>query len=168
MLIDMGRCRRRSTSRDARLLFASTSEVYGNPAVHPQVESYWGNVNPHGIRSCYDEGICHCNNNASIVKSLRSFSRSINRTIERTNASNVSCAIGKRCGESLCFDYHRQYNVDIRVARIFNSYGARMAENDGRVISNFIMQVLSNQNITIFGDGSQVLERQRHAMHLAQ
>ena len=101
----------------ARIFQASTSEVYGDPAVHPQVESYWGNVNPIGIRSCYDEG--------------------------------------KRCAETLFFDYHRQYGVDIRVARIFNTYGPRMHPNDGRVISNFIVQALKGENITIFGDGSQ-------------
>jgi UDP-glucuronate decarboxylase len=101
----------------ARILQASTSEVYGNPAVHPQVESYWGNVNPIGIRSCYDEG--------------------------------------KRCAETLFFDYHRQNHVEIKVVRIFNTYGPRMHPNDGRVVSNFIMQSLRGEDITIYGDGSQ-------------
>ena len=101
----------------ATILQASTSEVYGDPQIHPQVESYWGNVNPIGIRSCYDEG--------------------------------------KRCAETLMMDYHRQNNVDIRIARIFNTYGPRMALNDGRVVSNFIIQALKNEPITIYGDGSQ-------------
>jgi len=101
----------------ARILQASTSEVYGNPVVHPQTEDYWGNVNPIGLRSCYDEG--------------------------------------KRAAETLFFDYHRQHNVDIRVIRIFNTYGANMAINDGRVVSNFIIQALRNKPITIYGDGSQ-------------
>jgi UDP-glucuronate decarboxylase len=101
----------------ARILQASTSEVYGDPSVHPQPESYWGNVNPIGIRSCYDEG--------------------------------------KRCAETLFFDYHRQFNVEIRVIRIFNTYGPNMHPEDGRVISNFIMQALNNKDITIYGDGSQ-------------
>ncbi len=101
----------------ARILQASTSEVYGDPDVHPQKESYWGNVNPIGLRSCYDEG--------------------------------------KRVAEALMMDYHRQHNVDIRIIRIFNTYGPRMAENDGRVVSNFILQALKNQDITINGDGSQ-------------
>lgn len=101
----------------AKILQASTSEVYGDPVVHPQVESYWGNVNPIGIRSCYDEG--------------------------------------KRCAETLFFDYHRQYGVDIRVIRIFNTYGPRMLENDGRVVSNFIVQALRGQDITIYGTGEQ-------------
>ncbi|AEF83844.1 UDP-glucuronic acid decarboxylase 1 (UDP-glucuronatedecarboxylase 1) (UXS-1) [Treponema primitia ZAS-2] len=101
----------------ARILQASTSEVYGDPVVHPQVESYWGNVNPIGIRSCYDEG--------------------------------------KRCAETLFFDYHRQHQVEIKVVRIFNTYGPRMHPNDGRVVSNFIMQALRGDNITIYGDGSQ-------------
>ena len=101
----------------AKILQASTSEVYGNPDVHPQPESYWGNVNPVGIRSCYDEG--------------------------------------KRCAETLFFDYYRQHKLKIKVARIFNTYGPRMHPNDGRVVSNFIMQALSNEDITIFGDGSQ-------------
>lgn len=96
---------------------ASTSEVYGDPLVHPQVETYWGNVNPIGIRSCYDEG--------------------------------------KRCAETIFFDYQRQYNVDIRVARIFNTYGPRMDPNDGRVVSNFIVQALKGEDITIYGDGLQ-------------
>lgn len=101
----------------ARVLQASTSEIYGDPAVHPQKEDYWGNVNTIGIRSCYDEG--------------------------------------KRCAETLFFDYHRQNNVDIRVVRIFNTYGPRMHPNDGRVVSNFIVQALKNRDITIFGDGTQ-------------
>ncbi|HNK59093.1 MAG TPA: SDR family oxidoreductase, partial [Leptospiraceae bacterium] len=101
----------------ARILQASTSEVYGNPLEHPQKESYWGNVNTIGIRSCYDEG--------------------------------------KRISETLCFDYNRQHAVDIRVIRIFNTYGPRMLANDGRVVSNFIVQALSGKDITIYGDGSQ-------------
>ena len=101
----------------ARILQASTSEVYGDPEIHPQEESYWGNVNPIGPRSCYDEG--------------------------------------KRCAETLCFDYHRQHGVEIKVARIFNTYGPRMHPNDGRVVSNFIMQALRGEDITIYGDGSQ-------------
>jgi UDP-glucuronate decarboxylase len=101
----------------ARILMASTSEVYGDPDVHPQPESYHGNVNPIGIRSCYDEG--------------------------------------KRIAETLCFDYHRQHDVDIRVARIFNTYGPRMLENDGRVVSNFIAQSLRGQPLTVYGDGTQ-------------
>jgi UDP-glucuronate decarboxylase len=101
----------------ARILLASTSEVYGDPDVHPQPEEYRGNVNPIGIRSCYDEG--------------------------------------KRVAETLCFDYHRQNHVDIRVARIFNTYGPRMLENDGRVVSNFIVQALKGVPLTIYGDGSQ-------------
>ena len=101
----------------ARIFQASTSEVYGDPHVHPQVENYWGNVNPIGIRSCYDEG--------------------------------------KRCAETLFFDYHRQHGVNIKVARIFNTYGPRMHPNDGRVVSNFIVQALKGEPITIFGDGSQ-------------
>lgn len=101
----------------ARILQASTSEVYGDPIVHPQREEYWGNVNPIGIRSCYDEG--------------------------------------KRVAEALMMDYHRQHNVDIRIIRIFNTYGPRMAQNDGRVVSNFIIQALKNEDITIYGDGSQ-------------
>ena len=101
----------------ARILQASTSEVYGNPTIHPQVETYWGNVNPLGPRACYDEG--------------------------------------KRCAETLFFDYHRQHKLDIKVARIFNTYGPRMHPNDGRVVSNFIVQALKGEPITIFGDGSQ-------------
>lgn len=101
----------------ARILQASTSEVYGDPIVHPQREDYWGNVNPIGIRSCYDEG--------------------------------------KRVAEALMMDYHRQHNVDIRIIRIFNTYGPRMAQNDGRVVSNFIIQALKNEDITIYGNGSQ-------------
>ena len=102
---------------NARILLASTSEVYGDPEIHPQPEEYKGSVNPIGIRSCYDEG--------------------------------------KRIAESLCFDYQRMHNCDIRVARIFNTYGPRMIPNDGRVVSNFIVQALTNQPITIYGDGSQ-------------
>jgi UDP-glucuronate decarboxylase len=101
----------------ARILQASTSEVYGDPQIHPQVEEYWGNVNPIGVRSCYDEG--------------------------------------KRCAETLFFDYHRQHKVDIKVVRIFNTYGPRMHPNDGRVVSNFIMQALRGDDITIYGDGQQ-------------
>ncbi len=101
----------------AKIFQASTSEVYGDPQIHPQHESYWGNVNPIGIRSCYDEG--------------------------------------KRCAETLFFDYKRQYNIDIRVARIFNTYGPRMHKHDGRVVSNFILQALNNESITIYGDGQQ-------------
>jgi UDP-glucuronate decarboxylase len=102
---------------NARILQASTSEVYGDPAVHPQTEDYWGNVNCIGIRSCYDEG--------------------------------------KRCAETLFFDYHRQHKINIRVVRIFNTYGPRMHPNDGRVVSNFVLQALNNRDITVFGDGSQ-------------
>jgi UDP-glucuronate decarboxylase len=101
----------------ARILLTSTSEVYGDPAVHPQPESYWGNVNPIGIRSCYDEG--------------------------------------KRCAETLFFDYHRQHALPIKVARIFNTYGPKMQADDGRVVSNFIVQALRGESLTIFGDGSQ-------------
>ncbi len=101
----------------AKILQASTSEVYGDPSVHPQTEEYWGNVTPIGPRSCYDEG--------------------------------------KRCAETLFFDYHRQHNLSIKVARIFNTYGPRMHPNDGRVVSNFIIQALLGHNITIYGDGSQ-------------
>ena len=101
----------------ARIFQASTSEVYGDPEVHPQTESYWGRVNPNGLRSCYDEG--------------------------------------KRCAETLFFDYHRQHNLDIKVARIFNTYGPRMHPNDGRVISNFIVQALKGEDITIYGTGQQ-------------
>jgi UDP-glucuronate decarboxylase len=101
----------------APILQASTSEVYGDPTQHPQTESYWGNVNPIGIRSCYDEG--------------------------------------KRCAETLFFDYHRQHNLDIKVARIFNTYGPRMHPADGRVVSNFVMQALRGEDITIYGNGMQ-------------
>ena len=100
-----------------RIFQASTSEVYGDPTIHPQTEEYWGNVNPTGIRSCYDEG--------------------------------------KRCAETLFFDYWRQHNLEIKVARIFNTYGPRMLVNDGRVVSNFIVQALKGDDITIYGDGSQ-------------
>ena len=102
---------------NAQILFTSTSEVYGDPEVHPQLESYKGNVNPIGIRSCYDEG--------------------------------------KRIGETLCFDYHRIYNLDIKVARIFNTYGPQMLLNDGRVVTNFIIQALKNEPLTLYGDGLQ-------------
>ncbi|NWG29881.1 MAG: SDR family oxidoreductase [Rhodocyclaceae bacterium] len=101
----------------AKILQASTSEVYGDPTVHPQREDYWGNVNPIGLRACYDEG--------------------------------------KRCAETLFFDYHRQHGVRIKVARIFNTYGPRMHPDDGRVVSNFVIQALKNEPITIYGDGSQ-------------
>ena len=101
----------------ARILQASTSEVYGDPEVHPQTEDYWGNVNPIGVRSCYDEG--------------------------------------KRCAETLFFDYKRQHNMEVKVARIFNTYGPRMLPDDGRVVSNFIVQALQGNNITIYGDGGQ-------------
>jgi UDP-glucuronate decarboxylase len=101
----------------APILLASTSEVYGDPAIHPQEESYWGNVNPIGVRSCYDEG--------------------------------------KRCAETLFFDYHRQHNLPIKVARIFNTYGPNMLPNDGRVVSSFIVQALRGEPLTVFGDGSQ-------------
>ncbi|WP_404361170.1 UDP-glucuronic acid decarboxylase family protein [Methylotuvimicrobium sp. KM1] len=101
----------------ARIFQASTSEVYGDPEINPQVESYWGRVNPIGIRSCYDEG--------------------------------------KRCAETLFFDYFRQHNLDIKVVRIFNTYGPRMARTDGRVVSNFIIQALAGEDITIYGDGTQ-------------
>ena len=102
---------------NAKIMQASTSEVYGDPHVHPQTEDYWGNVNPIGIRSCYDEG--------------------------------------KRCAETLFFDYYREHNLDIKVARIFNTYGPNMHPNDGRVVSNFIIQALKGEDITIYGDGSQ-------------
>lgn len=102
---------------NAKIFQASTSEVYGDPKVHPQREDYWGNVNPIGFRSCYDEG--------------------------------------KRCAETLFFDYRRQHKLNIKVGRIFNTYGPRMHPNDGRVISNFIVQALNNNNITVYGDGSQ-------------
>jgi UDP-glucuronate decarboxylase len=101
----------------AKIIQASTSEVYGDPEVHPQTEDYWGKVNPIGIRSCYDEG--------------------------------------KRCAETLFFDYYRQHQLDIKVIRIFNTYGPRMQPNDGRVISNFIVQALTNKDITIYGNGKQ-------------
>ncbi len=101
----------------AKIFQASTSEVYGDPQIHPQPESYWGNVNPHGIRSCYDEG--------------------------------------KRCAETLFFDYNRQHGLRIKVGRIFNTYGPRMAMNDGRVVSNFVVQALRGEDITVYGDGGQ-------------
>ncbi|MBI3608042.1 MAG: SDR family oxidoreductase [Nitrospirae bacterium] len=101
----------------AKLVQASTSEVYGDPEVHPQTESYWGRVNPIGLRACYDEG--------------------------------------KRCAETLCFDYHRQHRLVVKVARIFNTYGPRMHPNDGRVVSNFIMQALQGREITVYGEGNQ-------------
>ena len=103
--------------KKARFFQASTSEVYGSPLEHPQQESYWGNVNSTGIRSCYDEG--------------------------------------KRCAESLCFDFNRQYGVEIKVVRIFNTYGPNMDVNDGRVVSNFIMQALQNKPLTMYGNGTQ-------------
>lgn len=102
---------------NARILQASTSEVYGDPKVHPQKEDYWGNVNPIGVRSCYDEG--------------------------------------KRCAETLMMDYHRQHDIEIRIARIFNTYGPNMDLNDGRVVSNFIVQALKNEDITVYGRGAQ-------------
>ena len=101
----------------AKIFQASTSEIYGDPMVHPQTESYWGNVNPIGIRACYDEG--------------------------------------KRCAETWFFEYHRQHQLPIRIARIFNTYGPRMCSDDGRVVSNFIVQALQNKDITLHGDGSQ-------------
>ena len=109
---------------NAKILQASTSEVYGDPVVHPQPEEYWGNVNPIGERSCYDEG--------------------------------------KRCAETLFMDYHRQNNVKIKIVRIFNTYGPRMTKNDGRVVSNFIVQALQNKDITIYGDGLQTRSFQYH------
>ncbi len=102
---------------NAKILQASTSEVYGDPKIHPQVENYWGNVNPIGLRSCYDEG--------------------------------------KRCAETLLMDYRRQYNLNTKIVRIFNTYGPNMSPDDGRVVSNFILQALKNDDITIYGDGSQ-------------
>ncbi len=102
---------------NARILQASTSEVYGDPAVHPQVETYWGNVNPIGLRSCYDEG--------------------------------------KRCAETMCMDYNRRHGVKVKIIRIFNTYGPRMNPDDGRVVSNFIVQALKNEPITIYGNGNQ-------------
>ena len=102
---------------DARLLLASTSEVYGDPEVHPQAETYWGHVNPIGPRACYDEG--------------------------------------KRVAETMCYAYQKQEGVDVRVARIFNTYGPRMHMEDGRVVSNFILQSLQNKDVTVYGDGSQ-------------
>jgi UDP-glucuronate decarboxylase len=107
-----------ATQKNIRVLHSSTSEVYGDPKITPQVEEYWGNVNPIGIRSCYDEG--------------------------------------KRAAETLFFDYHREYGTDIRIVRIFNTYGPRMAINDGRVVSNFIVQALRGEDLTVYGDGSQV------------
>jgi UDP-glucuronate decarboxylase len=106
-----------TTRLNIRVLQASTSEVYGDPGEHPQKETYWGNVNPVGVRSCYDES--------------------------------------KRCAETLCMDYHRQWLTDIKIVRISNTFGPRMAENDGRVVSNFIVQALKGENLTIYGDGSQ-------------
>ena len=103
----------------AKIFQASTSEIYGDPEVHPQNEAYWGKVNPIGARSCYDEG--------------------------------------KRCAETLFFDYHRQHGLTIKVGRIFNTYGPKMHSQDGRVVSNFIMQALQDKNITIYGDGDQTL-----------
>jgi UDP-glucuronate decarboxylase len=116
-VIGMLNCLELAKKTKARILQASTSEVYGDPTQHPQKETYWGNVNPIGRRSCYDEG--------------------------------------KRCAETLCMDYWREYGVKVKIARIFNTYGPSMALNDGRVISNFIIQALRNKPITIYGDGSQ-------------
>lgn len=110
-------CLRLAKKYGAKILQASTSEVYGDPKQHPQKEDYWGNVNPIGIRACYDEG--------------------------------------KRAAEALCSSYKQQYDIDVKIARLFNCYGPNMAKNDGRVISNFIVQALKNSDITIFGDGSQ-------------
>ena len=107
-----------ANKNSARVFQASTSEIYGDPKQNPQMETYWGNVNPIGIRSCYDEG--------------------------------------KRAAETLFFDFHRQLGVDIRVARIFNTYGPRMSENDGRVVSNFVIQALKNQDLTVYGEGTQI------------
>ena len=106
-----------AVKNNAKILQASTSEIYGEPLIHPQVETYFGNVNPNGIRSCYDEG--------------------------------------KRCAESLFFDYNRIYGAKIKIVRIFNTYGPKMDKNDGRVVSNFICQALQNKDLTIYGDGSQ-------------
>ena len=116
-MLGTANCLRLAKKYGAKMLQASTSEIYGNPQQHPQKETYWGNVNPIGIRACYDEG--------------------------------------KRAAEALCSSYKRQYDVNVKIARLFNCYGPNMAENDGRVISNFIVQSLKNNNITIFGDGTQ-------------
>lgn len=115
-VLGMLNCLELAKRTGARVLQASTSEVYGDPLIHPQDESYWGNVNPLSRRACYDEG--------------------------------------KRCAETLCLDYHREHGVDIRIIRIFNTYGPRMAKNDGRVVSNFILQAMHGDPITIYGDGS--------------
>lgn len=115
-VLGMINCLELASSKNARVLQASTSEIYGDPEQHPQTEDYWGNVNPISRRACYDEG--------------------------------------KRCAETLCFDYHREKGVDIRVIRIFNTYGPRMAKNDGRVVSNFILQALEGKDLTVYGDGS--------------
>lgn len=115
-VLGMLTCLELAKQTGARVLQASTSEVYGDPLVHPQTEDYWGNVDPLSRRACYDEG--------------------------------------KRCAETLCMDYHREYGVDIRIIRIFNTYGPNMAKDDGRVVSNFILQALRGENITIYGDGS--------------
>jgi UDP-glucuronate decarboxylase len=115
-VLGMINCLELARNTNARILQASTSEVYGDPLVHPQTEAYWGNVNPISRRACYDEG--------------------------------------KRCAETLCFDYHREYGVDIRVIRIFNTYGPRMAKDDGRVVSNFILQALRGEDLTVYGDGT--------------
>lgn len=115
-VLGMIKCLDLARKTGARVLQASTSEVYGDPLVHPQTEAYWGNVNPISRRACYDEG--------------------------------------KRCAETLCFDYHREYGVDVKIIRIFNTYGPRMAKDDGRVVSNFILQALRGEDITIYGDGS--------------
>lgn len=115
-VLGMLTCLELAKATGARVLQASTSEVYGDPLVHPQTEDYWGNVNPLSRRACYDEG--------------------------------------KRCAETLCFDYNREYGVPIRIVRIFNTYGPRMAQDDGRVVSNFILQALRGEDLTIYGDGS--------------
>lgn len=115
-VLGMITCLELAKATGARVLQASTSEVYGDPLEHPQSETYWGNVNPLSRRACYDEG--------------------------------------KRCAETLCMDYHREYGVDIKIVRIFNTYGPRMAENDGRVVSNFILQALRGEEVTVYGDGS--------------
>lgn len=115
-VLGMINCLDLARTTGARVLQASTSEVYGDPLCHPQDETYWGNVNPISKRACYDEG--------------------------------------KRCAETLCFDYHREYKVDVKVIRIFNTYGPRMAKDDGRVVSNFILQALRGEDLTVYGDGS--------------
>ena len=111
------KCIKISKKNNAKVLQASTSEIYGNPKINPQNEQYWGNVNPIGVRSCYDEG--------------------------------------KRCAETLCMDFKRQHSVDVKIIRIFNTYGPQMSQNDGRVVSNFIMQSLNNKQLTVYGNGEQ-------------